>query len=240
MPLSTPPEVTAERLFGPIASDYDRWSQILGLGRYLYWRRRLVEWTGAGAASIVLDVATGTGGVAAELARASDCRVVGLDQSRSMLLAARSRQLSAIASAKVHLVRATAASLPFADGSFDVVVHTFLLRYASNPIAMLDEMVRVLRPGGVMVGLEFAVPKWPWRLAWDLYVGLGLPVAGLLAGPGWFSVGRFLKRSIEGFYRLHPLPVQLSWWSDAGIDQVETMTMSLGGAVLIKGVRRGG
>ena len=133
----------------------------------------------------VLDVATGTGAVAAELVLQHRCRVTGVDQSPPMLAAAAARLDDLGLSQRVTLVEAEAEALPFPDASFDGLTVSYLLRYVADPAATLRELVRVVRPGGIVAGLEFGVPPLrPARAAWRLYTGALLPAAGLaLGGP---------------------------------------------------------
>jgi len=107
----------------------------------------------------VLDVATGTGMVAAELLARADCTVVGIDQSAEMLAAAR-RRFADEADARVELIEGQAEALPFADESFDALTFTYLLRYVDDPAATMLELARVLRAGGRIASLEFGVPPW--------------------------------------------------------------------------------
>ena len=79
---------------------------------------------------------------------------------------------------RVELVEASATSIPFPDASFDHLTFTYLLRYVDDPAATLTELARVVRPGGSIASLEFCVPRGAWRPLWDLYVGVGLPLAG--------------------------------------------------------------
>jgi len=97
--------------------------------------------------------------------------------------------------------------------------------------------VRVVRPGGTIASLEFALPRGPWRPLWELYVRVGLPGAGRVLSPGWHEVGRFLGPSIRGFYARYPLPRVLELWRDAGIEDVRAQRLSLGGGVVIWGRR---
>ena len=110
----------------------------------------------------MLDVATGTGMVAAALVRRYGCRVVGLDQSPEMLAGRGegSRANPELAS-RIELVRGEAESLPFADGEFDHLTFTYLLRYVDDPAATLRELARVVKPGGRMSSLEFMLPPNP-------------------------------------------------------------------------------
>jgi demethylmenaquinone methyltransferase/2-methoxy-6-polyprenyl-1,4-benzoquinol methylase len=203
---------------------------VLSFGQDPRWRRFLVSRLPRDGGR-VLDVATGTGLVAAELlARGFD--VTGLDQSPDMLALARERF-----GPRVELVESSAESLPFADASFDHLTVTYLLRYVDDPAATLKELARVVRPGGVVASLEFGVPSGIARPAWELYVRAGLPVAGRALRHGWREVGDFLGDSIRGFWARYPLERQLELWSDAGISDVSTRSLSLGGGVVMWGVR---
>src|SRR5207237_563364 len=79
----------------------------------------------------------------------------------------------------------------------------YLLRYVDDPPATVRELARVVRPGGTIAMLEFAVPRGAWRVAWELWVRVGLPAAGRVISPGWHEVGRFLGPSIRTFWRRH-------------------------------------
>lgn len=179
----------------------------------------------------MLDVATGTGLVAAELLRRG-FRVTGLDQSEEMLEVARLRL-----GRQAELVVASAESVPFPDGSFDHLTVTYLLRYVDDPRATLAELARVVRPGGVIASLEFGVPHGPARPLWDLYVGMGLPIAGRLLRNGWAEVGGFLGGSIRDFWARYPLEHQLELWREAGLREPKVRHLSLGGGVVIWGSR---
>ena len=223
----------ALELFAPLGPTYDRYARLLSLGQDPRWRRFLVSRVEAGPGDRVLDVATGTGLVAAELIRQTGCTVVGLDQSPEMLAVARERLPD------VELVEASAESLPFADESFDALTFTYLLRYVVDPGATLAELARVVRPRGTIAGLEFAVPRGIWRPLWRVYVGAVLPAAGRTIDPGWHEVGRFLGGSIGDFWRRHPLGRQLDLWRAADVEDVRYRRLSLGGGIVIWG-RRGG
>jgi demethylmenaquinone methyltransferase/2-methoxy-6-polyprenyl-1,4-benzoquinol methylase len=224
--------VSARSLFAPLGPTYDRYAALLSFGQDSRWRRFLVSRIVAGPGDHVLDVATGTGAVARELIRRHGCTVVGLDQSSEMLAEARRRLGD-----DVELVEGRAEELPFADASFDALTFTYLLRYVDDPAATLGELARVVRSGGTIASLEFAVPRGVWRPAWELYVRVGLPAAGRVVSPGWHEVGRFLGPSIRGFYARYPLPRVLELWREAGIEDVHAQRLSLGGGVVIWGRR---
>ena len=107
-----------------------------------------------------------------------------------MLAAGRRRVGAAGLDERIRLVEGSAEQLPFDDGSFDGLTFTYLLRYVEDPAATLRELARVVRPGGTIASLEFGVPRGVWRPLWELYVRVGLPVAGRLISPGWHEVGR--------------------------------------------------
>jgi demethylmenaquinone methyltransferase/2-methoxy-6-polyprenyl-1,4-benzoquinol methylase len=224
--------VSARALFAPLGPTYDRTAALLSFGQDPRWRRFLVSRTEAGPGATVLDVATGTGAVARELLAQKGCTVVGLDQSPQMLAEARRRL-----PADVKLVEASAEHLPFPDAAFDALTFTYLLRYVEDPAAVLRELARVVRPGGTVAGLEFAVPHGLWRPLWDLYVRVGLPAAGRLISRGWADVGDFLGPSIRGFYERYPEERLLELWSDAGIREARARRLSLGGGIVTWGRR---
>jgi demethylmenaquinone methyltransferase/2-methoxy-6-polyprenyl-1,4-benzoquinol methylase len=188
------------------------------------------------ADAAVLDVATGTAAVAIELARRTGCSVVGLDQSAEMLAVGRERVERAGLADRIGLVHGRAEQLPFADGEFDALSFTYLLRYVEDRGATLRELARVTRPGGTIASLEFGVPPSPlWRALWELYVRVGLPVVGRAISPGWHEVGRVLGPTIRAL----PRPEQLAdVWRDAGIEDVRFRRLSLGGGVVMWGRRR--
>jgi demethylmenaquinone methyltransferase/2-methoxy-6-polyprenyl-1,4-benzoquinol methylase len=224
------PSVDARELFAPLGPSYDRVGAALSFGQDPRWRRFLVSRIPDGGGD-VLDVATGTGLVAAELLRRG-FRVTGVDQSPEMLARARRRFGD-----RVQLVEASAESLPCADAAFDHLTVTYLLRYVDDPGATLRELARVVRPGGVVASLEFGVPGGLARPAWELYVRAGLPLAGRVLRNGWREVGDFLGSSIRSFWEEYPLEKQLALWSAAGIEDVAVRRLSLGGGVVIWGRR---
>jgi demethylmenaquinone methyltransferase/2-methoxy-6-polyprenyl-1,4-benzoquinol methylase len=227
----------AQQLFAPLGPGYDRWGNVLSFGQDPRWRRFLVDRTAAGPADTVLDVATGTALVARELVRRKGSCVVGIDQSREMLAEGRRRVDAAGLADRIELVEGDARSLPFEDGRFDALTFTYLLRYVDDPPAVLRELARVVKPGGTIAGLEFAVPGGVWRPLWELWVRVGLPGAGLAIGSGWHEVGAFLGPSIKGFYDRWPLPRLADAWRAAGIEDVRWRRLSLGGGVVTWGVR---
>lgn len=222
----TPPQI-ARRLFAPIAPSYERWAAILSLGQDSRWRRTMVAGLRLPGGASVLDVASGTGSIA-RLLRGRGWSVQPLDQSLEML----SRQPGSPA------VAATAEQLPFADKSFDGVTFGYLLRYVGDVPACLTELARVTRPGGAVGMVEFGRPDGLWRFPWRIYTRGVLPLAGRLIGHGWHEVGSFLWHSIEAFHDTWPVSRLVAAWEAAGFDDVQVRRPSLGGGLVMWGMRR--
>ncbi|HWF51863.1 MAG TPA: class I SAM-dependent methyltransferase [Solirubrobacteraceae bacterium] len=230
----------ALQLFEGLPRRYDLIAALFSFGQDPRWRRTIVRALRPSFESRVLDVATGTGMVAAALVYSSGCTVVGLDQSASMLARAQHR-VDGDPNLRGHvtLVRGEAEHLPFADHEFDALTFTYLLRYVDDPASMMRELARVVKPGGRIASLDFGVPPLlPARLLWRVYTRAGLPLLGLVVSHDWYEVGRFLGPNIEGFYARHPLDRVVELWREAGIDDVEVRRMSLGGGVVMSGVKR--
>lgn len=187
----------------------------------------------------MLDVATGTAAVAIGVAERYGCRVTGIDQSPDMLAHGRRNVEAAGLADRIILMRGEAERLPFPDASFDAVTFTYLLRYVADPAATLREVARVVRTGGVVASLEFGVPPalLP-RLGWHAYTGAVLPIAGRMLSPGWGHAMSFLRRSIPGFWREHPMGEVVDMHRAAGIEDLRVRRLTFGSAVVIWGVRR--
>lgn len=228
-------------LFAGLPAHYDRVGAALSFGQDPRWRAAMVAAVDARAGERVLDVATGTGLVARELVRRYDVTVVGLDQSPEMLARARARVArSPDLATRVALLEGQAERLPFADGEFDHLTFTYLLRYVDDPAATLRELARVVKPGGRIASLEFGEPaRQPWHALWRAYTRAGLPLLGRAVSPEWAEVGRFLARSIPEFYARHPLETLVASWESAGITGVQVRVMSFGAGVVMWGRRDG-
>ena len=230
----------AVKLFRRLPERYDLLAEVLSFGQNGRWRAELVKHVIADDPPRVLDVATGTAGVAVAMARRSNAHITGVDVSEDMLAIGRQRVDAAGLDGRIDLEAARAEELPFAEGTFDAISFTYVLRYVGDPAATIGDLARTLRPGGVMAGLDFFVPSNPfWHAAWWLYTRVVLPVAGLLlGGRAWWDVGRFLGPNISGHYRRWPLRRLLDAWDAAGMVDVRFRVMSLGGGIVMWGMKR--
>jgi demethylmenaquinone methyltransferase/2-methoxy-6-polyprenyl-1,4-benzoquinol methylase len=237
---STPNDF-ARDLFSGLPDRYDALAEVLSFGQNRRWRTAMVDAVAAmdPAPAQVLDVATGTGGVALMLSQRTRASITGVDLTEPMLRRGRERISQRGKVDRIRLVIARGEQLPFPDGSFDALTFTYLLRYVADPAATIRELARVVRPGGYVANLEFAVPANPvWRAAWIGYTRAVLPLAGLLTGGReWYEVGRFLGPSISGFYERYPVRLLTDMWRAAGLDAVRSRPMSLGGGLVMWGRR---
>jgi demethylmenaquinone methyltransferase / 2-methoxy-6-polyprenyl-1,4-benzoquinol methylase len=241
-----PTEITGDRnrfaqqLFASLPRRYDQLAEILSMGQNGRWRRAMVDHIVPTSPHLMLDVASGTAGVALQLAARTSSDIVGVDLTRNMLARGQENVAEAGMGERICLVAGRAEQLPFPDGAFDALTFTYLLRYVDDPQATLSEMARVIKPGGAVASLEFFLPQNHfWRFWWWLYTRLVLPVGGwLTGGREWFRVGRFLGPNISQHYRKYPLSWTEEAWRRAGFEDVGVRVMSLGGGLVMWGTRR--
>lgn len=178
--------------FARIADRYTMANHILSGGTDILWRRKVGRLVQERAPGLILDVATGTGDLALELQRrCPGAKVLGTDFCEEMLDHARDRGLR-------DRVVADALELPFDDESFDVVTAAFGLRNMEDWSAGMREMVRVGRPGGLVLVLDFSLPRGLLRRPYSIYLNKVLPrIAGLITGQR--DAYEYLAGSIERF-----------------------------------------
>jgi demethylmenaquinone methyltransferase/2-methoxy-6-polyprenyl-1,4-benzoquinol methylase len=214
-PFASPRKAHARRLFAGLPSAYDRAGAVLSFGQDPRWRRMMVDALQVTSSDRVLDVAAGTGLVSAAIRQTYDCDVVALDQSPEMLARAEERFRY---DTRVRVVLGEAERLPFADGEFDALTFTYLLRYVDDVPATLRELMRVVRPGGSVASLEFGMPTSPLLHAgWWGVTRTVLPLAGRAISRDWWDVGRFLGPNIEDFAHTWPPDRLAQAWIEAGM-----------------------
>jgi demethylmenaquinone methyltransferase / 2-methoxy-6-polyprenyl-1,4-benzoquinol methylase len=191
-------EAQVRAMFDRIAGVYDRMNTVMTAGLHHRWRSRAADLAELAPGDRALDVATGTGDLALELARrvAPGGEVVGADFSEPMLLLAREKALAA--GAQVSFCAANALELPFADGEFAAATVGFGARNFSDLERGLSEMTRVVAPGGRVVVLEITTPRRPpLSTFFELWFDRVVPALGRLAGDQ--QAYSYLPRSVRRF-----------------------------------------
>jgi len=229
----------AQDLFDGVALSYDTWAQVLTFFQYLRWREFLVSRMALRPGNLVLDVCTGTAGVAMEIADHHDGRIVGLDVSHLMLEAGLRAIEKRSLDGRVQLLQGRAEHLPFPDETFDAVVFTYLLRYVQDPDATIRELSRVLKPGGELLSLEFGLPEAFWvRALWEIYNRVVMPVMTIPVSRGWHRVGCFLGPNISEFCKRCPVDRIAAIWRENGFPVVEIKHLLGGAAIVMWGTKR--
>jgi demethylmenaquinone methyltransferase / 2-methoxy-6-polyprenyl-1,4-benzoquinol methylase len=189
-------------VFDSVAGKYDVMNDVMSLGIHRLWKRFAIELSGVRKGSRVLDLAGGTGDLAARLARivGTEGEVVLADINAAMLEHGRARLLDEGIAGNVRFVQANAECLPFPDSYFDCITIAFGLRNVTDKDAALRSMYRVLKPGGRLLVLEFSKPTLPGLAPlYDLYSFKLLPLMGKLIANDAESY-KYLAESI----RMHP------------------------------------
>lgn len=222
-------------MFDTIAPRYDLLNRLLSLGIDRRWRRFAVAQLRVPADGLVLDVATGTGDVALTIAAAtpSTVRIVGEDFTPGMLRHGREKIVRSPYAGRIVLVNAPCESMPHPDGIFDGVTIAFGIRNVVDREAGLREMLRVLRPGGRAVILEFSNPKSRlFKALYYFYFRRVLPLIGGLLSRR--SAYQYLPDSVLEF------PDQqrfLGMMADAGFAELSSTDLTFGIATVYVGVR---
>jgi demethylmenaquinone methyltransferase / 2-methoxy-6-polyprenyl-1,4-benzoquinol methylase len=188
-------------VFASVAGKYDVMNDLMSFGTHRLWKHFTLSLTGLRPGQCALDVAGGTGDLAAGLLRqvGKTGRVVLSDINPAMLEIGRDRLLDAGHVGNVECIVADAERLPFEDDSFDCITIGFGLRNVTDKAAALKSMHRVLKPGGQLLVLEFSTPVAPLKPLYDAYSFKVLPLLGGLIAKDSDSY-RYLAESI----RVHP------------------------------------
>jgi demethylmenaquinone methyltransferase/2-methoxy-6-polyprenyl-1,4-benzoquinol methylase len=190
-------------MFDHIAPTYDLLNRLLSFGRDVSWRRRAARCVEDRGPVRVVDLATGTADLLIALLRERPRIVdaIGLDCSDEMLRLGRRKMDRWGLSHRARLVQGDATSTLFPDASFDAVAMAFGIRNTPDVRTTLDEIHRLLRPGGTVVILEFSLPESPiMRWGYLAYLRFVVPLIGAIVS-GDRRAYRYLNRSIEDFHR---------------------------------------
>lgn len=188
------------RIFNSIAQRYDFVNSVLSFGLHHLWRLRLRQSLPKGEGLAILDLATGTGDVALELAKSPRVvKVTGLDLSEGMLAVGRQKVQAAGRQDQITMIHGDAMKLPFPDQSFHAVTMSFGIRNVPNAVVCMREAWRVLKPGGRLLVLEFGLPSFkPFRALHLWYLRTILPRLGNMLTGHDFAYS-YLNKTIEDF-----------------------------------------
>lgn len=228
--------VSVGQMFDRIAPTYDLLNHLLSLGRDYSWRSRAAAELGADEVRRVIDLATGTGDLLLSVlaTRADIVGAVGLDVSERMLDLCRRKLCRRGLAERVELVCGDAAATPFPNDAFDAATMGFGIRNMPNALQALREIHRILKPGGVVLILEFSLPKnRAWRWCYLRYLRLVVPFLGALIS--WDRRAyRYLNESIEGFHQAEDFAALMR---NAGFGAVCVVPLTFGVASIYRGVR---
>ena len=223
-------------VFDSVAARYDVMNDLMSAGIHRLWKRFTIELSGVRKGNAVLDIAGGTGDLAARFAElvGPEGRVVLADINGAMLEVGRDKLLDTGRQGNIEFVQADAQDLPFPDDSFDCVTIAFGLRNVTDKDKALRSMLRVLKPGGRLLVLEFSKPANPLlSRAYDTYSFRVLPFIGKLVANDSESY-QYLAESI----RMHPDQETLKdMMEDAGFSRCEYHDMTGGIVALHKGIK---
>lgn len=233
----SPSREEVHRMFDRIAHRYDLLNRILSGGNDILWRRKVRRGLPEGDNLDVLDLATGTADILLALHQSG--RVghgVGLDMSDRMIKLGQAKIRQNNLQKQISMVRSDATAIPFASASFDAVTISFGIRNVTNVDVCLQEIFRVLRPGGVALILEFSLPKSSiMRSLHMFYLRHFVPRIGALLSGDSYAYS-YLDKTIETF----PYGAAFGQlMQQAGFDEVAYSPLTFGVATLYRGIRKG-
>jgi len=223
-------------VFHSVANKYDLMNDLMSMGVHRLWKRYTIQIAGVKSGDRVLDLAGGTGDLALKFSRivGPEGLVVLSDINASMLGEGRDRLTDEGVAGNIEYAQANAEALPFPDNYFDCITIAFGLRNVTNKEKALESMLRVLKPGGKLLVLEFSKPtNEPLSKVYDLYSFKALPFMGKLVANDPDSY-RYLAESI----RMHPDQQTLKqMMEDAGFDRVDFFNLTGGIVALHRGYK---
>lgn len=217
-----------EKMFNSIASGYDRANTLLSFGTDKRWRKNVIQAIAPYCPGKVADIATGTGKLAALIARKLKAEVCGIDISESMLDVARKKY------SEINFIKADGEKIPFPENSFDAVTIAFGIRNFENPVAGLREACRIMKKGGVIAVLEFSKPSDNlFGKMFRFYFRTFIPFAGnMITGNG--KAYRYLNQSALSFISGNEF---LELLHETGFDQSQQKRLTGGIATLYTAIK---
>ncbi|MCB0387927.1 MAG: bifunctional demethylmenaquinone methyltransferase/2-methoxy-6-polyprenyl-1,4-benzoquinol methylase UbiE [Winogradskyella sp.] len=169
------------KMFDTISKEYDGLNRVISFGIDIKWRKKAVQLVADTNPNIILDIATGTGDLAINLAETNAEKIIGLDISEGMLNVGKEKILNKSLQDRIEMVVGDSENLPFEDNTFDAITVGFGIRNFETLEKGLAEILRVLKPGGIFVILETSVPtKTPFKQGYNLYTKNIMPLIGKL------------------------------------------------------------
>ena len=169
------------QMFDTISGEYDDLNRVISFGIDLKWRKKVVKLVSETEPKNILDVATGTGDLAINLAKTSATEIIGLDISDGMLEVGRKKINNKNIDSVVSMIMGDSEDLPFENNKFDAITVAFGIRNFENLEKGLSEILRVLKPNGIFVILETSVPTNPiYKFGYNTYLKYILPTIGKL------------------------------------------------------------
>lgn len=169
------------KMFDTISKEYDGLNRVISFGIDIKWRNKAVQLVADTNPNIILDIATGTGDLAINLAETNAEKIIGLDISEGMLNVGKEKILNKSLQDRIEMVVGDSENLPFEDNTFDAITVGFGIRNFETLEKGLAEILRVLKPGGIFVILETSVPtKTPFKQGYNLYTKNIMPLIGKL------------------------------------------------------------
>lgn len=196
---NSPKKDQVAQMFDSISGNYDFLNHFLSLGIDILWRKKAIRMLKDLNPKIILDVATGTGDFAIEALSLNPTKVIGIDISEGMLEVGRTKLKEKKLDQKVELLYGDSENLPFEENKFDALIVAFGVRNFENLEKGLAEMLRVVRPGGRVVVLEFSKPKkFPFKQLYNFYFKHVLPKIGRWVSRD-SSAYTYLPESVQAF-----------------------------------------
>ncbi|KJD33445.1 ubiquinone biosynthesis methyltransferase UbiE [Tamlana nanhaiensis] len=219
------------KMFDTISEEYDGLNRVISFGIDVKWRKKVVQMVGATNPDSILDIATGTGDLAINLAQTQATKIVGLDISSGMLEVGKEKIKKRGLNSKIEMVLGDSENLPFSDNSFDAITVAFGVRNFETLENGLKEILRVLKPGGTFVILETSVPtKTPFKQGYNLYTKNIMPFIGKI-----FSKDRSAYKYLSESASVFPYGEALNnILRKIGFINVEDFPQTLGVATIYK------
>lgn len=224
-----------EQMFNNIAHRYDLLNRTLSFGIDVQWRKKVVKLLMQSKPQLVLDMATGTADLALAIAKKGVKSVKGVDLSEGMLQIGRQKTKQAGLTSVVELVKGDSEQILFNPNTFDAATVAFGVRNFQQLQNGLNELNRVIKPGGQLLVLEFSKPKlFPFKQVYHFYFHYLLPFVGRLISKD-ASAYSYLPASVDAFPDGEDF---CDFLRTAGFDQIKMYSLTFGTATIYSGVKR--